>query len=74
MNQDVKPIARSTDIVNDKLFDKCVDSMQVEVDRQMAQNEAFWAKTSQRNNLMRKVDSRYRDGDWFESCKSDDHD
>ena len=48
------------------------DSMQDEVDRTLAGNEAFWAKTSQRNNLMRKVDSRYRDGDWFESCKSDD--
>lgn len=50
------------------------DSMQAEVDGTMARSEAFWAKTSQRNNLMRKVDSRYRDGDWFESCKSDDHD
>lgn len=56
-------------------FDQEVrDSMQAEVDRTMARSEAFWAKTSQRNNLMRKVDSRYRDGDWFESCKSDDHD
>lgn len=27
MNQDVKPIARSTDIVSDKLFDKCVDRL-----------------------------------------------
>lgn len=45
-----------------------------EVECAMARSEAFWAETSQRNNLMRKVDSRYRDGDWFESCKSDDHD
>jgi len=36
--------------------------------------DAFWAKTRHRNDLMRKVDSRYRDGDWFESCKPDDHD
>lgn len=56
-------------------FDQEVrDSMQAEVDRQMAESEAFWANTSQRNNLMRKVNNRYRDGDWFESCKSDDHD
>lgn len=50
------------------------DSMQDTVDGAMARSEAFWAKTSQRNNLMRKVDSRYRDGDWFESCKADDQD
>lgn len=50
------------------------DSMQAEVDRTLARGEVFWAKTSQRNNLMRKVDSRYRDGDWFESCKADDQD
>ena len=62
------------DYIFETLNKEVRDSMQVEVDRQMAQSEAFWAKTSQRNNLMRKVDSRYRDGDWFESCKSDDHD
>lgn len=50
------------------------DSMQDTVDRAMARSEDFWAKTSQRNDLMRKVESRYRDGDWFESCKPDDHD
>ena len=49
-------------------------SMQAEVSRAMERSETFWAETSQRNNLMRKVDSRYRDGDWFESCKPDDHD
>lgn len=27
MNQDVKPIARSTDIVSDKLFDKCMNKL-----------------------------------------------
>lgn len=49
-------------------------SMQAEVSRAMERSEAFWAETSQRNNLMRKVSNPYRDGDWFESCKPDDHD
>lgn len=49
-------------------------SMQAEVSRAMERSEAFWAETSQRNNLMRKASSPYRDGDWFESCKPDDHD
>lgn len=62
------------DYIFETLDKEVRDSMQAEVDRTMARSEAFWAKTSQRNNLMRKVDSRYRDGDWFESCKSNDHD
>ena len=62
------------DWIFETLGQEVKDSMQAEVDRTMARSEAFWAKTSQRNNLMRKVDSRYRDGDWFESCKPDDHD
>ena len=62
------------DYIFETLGQEVKDSMQAEVDRTMARSEAFWAKTSQRNNLMRKVDSRYRDGDWFESCKPDDHD
>ncbi len=62
------------DYIFDTLDQEVRDSMQAEVDRTMARSEDFWAKTSQRNNLMRKADSRYRDGDWFESCKSDDHD
>lgn len=62
------------DYIFETLDKEVRDSMQAEVDGTMARSEAFWAKTSQRNNLMRKVDSRYRDGDWFESCKPDDHD
>ena len=62
------------DWIFETLGQEVQDSMQAEVDRTMARSETFWAKTSQRNNLMRKVDSRYRDGDWFESCKPDDHD
>lgn len=62
------------DYVFDTLGQEVRDSMQAEVDRTLAISEDFWAKTSQRNDLMRKVGSRYRDGDWFESCKSDDHD
>lgn len=62
------------DYIFDTLDQEVRDSMQAEIDRTMASSNDFWAKTSQRNDLMRKVDSRYRDGDWFESCKPDDHD
>lgn len=62
------------DYIFDTLDQEVRDSMQAEVDRTIASSDDFWAKTSQRNDLMRKVDSRYRDGDWFESCKPDDCD
>lgn len=62
------------DYIFDTLNQEVRDSMQTEVDGTMARSEDFWSKTRQRNDLMRKVDSRYRDGDWFESCKPDDHD
>ena len=62
------------DYIFDTLGKEARDSMQDTVDKAMARSEAFWAETSQRNNLMRKASSPYRDGDWFESCKPDDHD
>ena len=62
------------DYIFDTLDREVRNSMQTEVDGTMARSEDFWSKTRQRNDLMRKVDSRYRDGDWFESCKPDDHD
>lgn len=65
---------KQVDWIFETLGQEVRDSMQAEVDRTMTRSEDFWAKTSQRNDLMRKVDSRYRDGDWFESCKPDDYD
>lgn len=60
------------DYIFETLDQEVKDSMQAEVDRTLARSEAFWAKTSQRNNTIRKANNPYRDGDWFESCKPDD--
>lgn len=54
--------------------DNCKASTVREVESRAQDSESFWVETSQRNNLMRKVSNPYRDGDWFESCKPDDHD
>lgn len=62
------------DWIFETLGQEVKDSMQAEVDRTLAGNEAFWAETGQRNHTMHQVKNRYRDGDWFESCKPDDHD
>lgn len=50
------------------------DYMQSEFDKALKTNNDFWTETSQRNNIMRSIRPTYRDGDWFESCKPDDHD
>lgn len=72
------PFSDSTIEQIDYIFDtygqEVRDSMQAEVDRTLARSEVFWDETSCRNNTIRKVNNPYRDGDWFESCKSDDHD
>lgn len=59
MDKDVKPIARSTDIVSDKLFDKCVDRLTGR-DKLLASLEGVMAITSNPNpnpfeQLMKEV-------------------
>lgn len=41
---------------------------------QMGVSAEFLGERGCLNSTAREVESRYRDGDWFESCKSDDHD
>lgn len=44
MNQNVKPIARSTDIVSDKLFDKCMNKL-TDADKLAKQLDGVMANT-----------------------------
>lgn len=75
---DLPPFSDSTIEQIDWIFEtfdqEVRDSMQAEINRTMARSDDFWAETSCRNNTIRKVNNPYRDGDWFESCKPDDHD
>ena len=47
------------------------DSMQAEVDRILSDKPLQKVEVCKGSPIKR---SPYRDGDWFESCKSDDHD
>ena len=59
MNQDVKPIARSTDIVSDKLFDKCVDRLTGR-DKLLASLEGVMAiKTAKEDSIRSRVEVNF---------------
>jgi hypothetical protein len=59
------------DYIFETLDQEVRDSMQAEVDRIMSEKPLQKVEVCKGIPVKR---SPYRDGDWFESCKSDDHD